>query len=55
MFSSVSLAANDSVLAELATSGTATDPTFFIYGVLAAIAATSLVTAYLFFGRSQHS
>ena len=56
MFSTVSLAAaNSNVLDELARSGSASDPTFFIWGVLGALIAGSLVTSYLVFGRSAQS
>jgi hypothetical protein len=53
MFSTTSQAAmNHNLLGELAASGVLSDPVLFIHGVLVAFAVATLLTGYLFFGRS---
>ncbi len=44
---------SNSVLNELAISGFFPDPALFVYGVLGALAAASLLSAYLIFGCSD--
>jgi hypothetical protein len=44
---------SNTVLNELATSGFFPDPALFVYGVLGALVAASLLGAYLVFGRSD--
>jgi hypothetical protein len=46
-------AVSNSVLTELANSGFFPDPALFVYDVLGALLITSLLGAYLIFGRSD--